>query len=103
MRWTSGCRTTSFDVNCVNATPSTPGSTFITCLRPDSCCLGRSVCVMSPVTTAFEPKPYHVVRRFSHRPRVGLHFLADIAGEKAKPLPRLHRRTHQHYAAHAIG
>ena len=35
----------------VNATPSTPRSTSITCFRPERCCRGRSICVMSPVTT----------------------------------------------------
>ena len=40
--------------------PVTPCRTLPTCLSPDSLPRGKSVCVMSPVTTAREPKPMRV-------------------------------------------
>ena len=33
---------------------------FIASTRPDTLPVGRSICVMSPVTTAFEPNPSRV-------------------------------------------
>ena len=60
MRCTSGWRTTSSALKNVKATPSTPRSTSIAWRRPERCWRGRSICVMSPVTTALEPKPRRV-------------------------------------------
>ena len=37
-----------------------PASTSRTCIRPDRWSRGRSICVTSPVTTTFEPKPSRV-------------------------------------------
>src|SRR5262249_14110708 len=60
MRCTSLWRTTSRWPNSTNSMPSMPRSTSRTCTSPDRCSRGRSICVTSPVTTTFEPKPRRV-------------------------------------------
>ena len=40
--------------------PSTWPTTFMASIRPEVRPLGRSICVMSPVITAFDPKPSRV-------------------------------------------
>ena len=55
MRATSGWRTTSRAVKKVKLMPSTPRSTSRASFSPDFWCLGRSIWVRSPVTTAVEP------------------------------------------------
>ena len=40
-----------------NAIPSIEPRMSCTWIRPDACSRGRSICVTSPVTTTFEPKP----------------------------------------------
>src|SRR6476659_8299715 len=44
----------------MNAMPSTLPTTFITSTRPDWRAAGRSICVTSPVMTAFDPNPRRV-------------------------------------------
>src|SRR5579859_2430887 len=50
-RW----RTTSRSLKCTNLIPGVSASTVRASFRPDSLPLGKSICVMSPVITAFEP------------------------------------------------
>jgi hypothetical protein len=47
----------------VKAIPRTPRNMSMTVRRPDCLEVGKSTCVMSPVTTALEPKPMRVVQR----------------------------------------
>ena len=44
----------------VKAMPRTPRKMSITVRKPDCLEFGRSTCVISPVTTALEPKPIRV-------------------------------------------
>src|SRR5215471_14089279 len=60
IRWTSLCRTTSRWSKCTNAIPSIEPRISCTWMSPDAWSRGRSTCVMSPVTTTFEPKPSRV-------------------------------------------
>src|SRR3954467_11846137 len=60
MRCTSLWRTTSLWPNSTNVMPSMFCSTSRTCTRPERCSRGRSIWVMSPVTTTLEPKPRRV-------------------------------------------
>src|SRR5436305_2822602 len=60
IRWTSLCRTTSWWPKRMNAIPSTEARMPCTWMRPEACSRGRSICVTSPVTTTFEPKPSRV-------------------------------------------
>ena len=60
MRATSGWRTTSLLSNSVKAMPRTSRSTRRASISPEGWPRGRSICVMSPVTTAREPKPIRV-------------------------------------------
>src|SRR6266581_764573 len=78
MRCTRGWRTTSSLLNAVNAIPRTWARIFCTATMPLFCPRARSICVMSPVTTAFEPKPMRVRNIFrSERdtPHLGQDFL----------------------------
>ena len=60
MRATSGCRTTSALVKRVRAIPRTSDSTCCASISPLLWPRGKSTWVVSPVTTAFEPKPIRV-------------------------------------------
>src|SRR5207253_3113040 len=60
IRWTSLCRTTSSCPNRTNAMPSIEPRMSCTWISPEACSRGRSICVTSPVTTTFEPKPSRV-------------------------------------------
>ncbi len=44
----------------MNAMPSIEPRMSCTWISPDACSRGRSICVTSPVTTTFEPKPSRV-------------------------------------------
>jgi hypothetical protein len=57
---TSGWRTTSASVKRMKPIPSTPSRIRTASTRPLRWPDGRSICVMSPVTTAFESKPRRV-------------------------------------------
>src|SRR3954451_7322700 len=60
IRCTSLCRTTSSCPTSTTPMPSTSRRMSRTWIRPDACSRGRSIWVMSPVTTIFEPKPSRV-------------------------------------------
>ena len=60
MRWTNGWRTTSRAENRVTLMPSISCSSRTAWRRPDFLATGRSIWVMSPVTTAVDPKPIRV-------------------------------------------
>ena len=60
MRATSGWRTTSAEVKRVVAMPFTSRSTCSASIRPETVPLGRSIWLVSPVTTALAPKPIRV-------------------------------------------
>ena len=148
---TSLWRTTSRSSNYTNEMPSIAPTTFIASTSPDVRPVGRSICVMSPVITAFDPKPEprqehlhlfggrvlrlveddervvqraaahernrrdldraaldvprhaldveHVVERIVERPQIRIHFLLQVARQKAELLARLDRRTRQDDAA----
>ena len=57
---TISCRTTSLYVRNTRAIPSTPSSTSSACTRPLFLSRGRSIWVISPVTTTLEPSPNRV-------------------------------------------
>src|SRR6185503_21087293 len=57
---TSGWRTTSRSVKVTNRMPSMSRNSSCASLSPDCLPAGRSICVTSPVTTAFEPYPSRV-------------------------------------------
>ena len=69
-----------------------PPTTFIASTSPDGRPDGRSICVMSPVTTAFDPKPKRVSRIVLARPAVEagekLGFLPGDLQEKVNPYLR---------------
>src|SRR6266480_4853951 len=120
MRCTSGWRTTSSLLNAVNAIPRTSASIFWTATMPLFCPRARSICVMSPVTTAFEPKPMRVRNIFicsgvvfwassrmtnewfRERPQVRIDLLSEVAGQEPQALARLDCGPHQHDALHGI-
>src|SRR5262249_6688991 len=54
---TSLCRTTSRSSKYTNEMPSIALTTFMASTSPDTRPIGRSICVTSPVMTAFAPKP----------------------------------------------
>src|SRR6185312_11258858 len=60
IRCTSLWRTTSASEKRTKAMSGTPSSTPITFTRPERWSRGRSIWVMSPVTTTFEPNPSRV-------------------------------------------
>src|SRR5579884_1122033 len=57
---TSGCRTTSLSPNSKNLIPSTLRRICRASRNPDFLPSGKSICVTSPVTTAFDPNPSRV-------------------------------------------
>ena len=60
IRCTRACRTTSDSVRRMMATSSTPLSTRMASFRPETLSAGRSIWVISPVMTIFDPKPRRV-------------------------------------------
>src|SRR5258706_784855 len=88
---TSGWRTTSSDWNSWIAMPRKPRSTVRDWMRPEAWPLARSICVTSPVTTAFEPKPMRVRNIFICS---GVVFCASsrITNEWLSVLPRMNAR-----------
>src|SRR5436189_155378 len=91
MSWTIRWRTTSFAPSRMNRRPSIPVRISSTTTSPDLDPAGRSIWVMSPLTTTLEPNPSRVRNIFicRHR-RTG----QDDPGHVAV-LERLHRRGHR--------
>ena len=58
--WTSGWRTTSRSSKSTKRIPSICESSCCASRKPEVLPCGRSTCVTSPVTTAFEPNPMRV-------------------------------------------
>ena len=88
---TRGCLTTSLFVSFINAISSTLDKTLVATSRPDTVSLGRSFCVISPVTTTFEPNPIRVRNIFIC---AGVVFCASsrIINALSNVLPRIYAR-----------
>src|SRR5229473_2723107 len=126
------CRTTSFSPKCTTAMPPIFPQTSSASINPDFLPGGKSICVMSPVMTAFELNPSrvrnificslvvfcassritkeafqlgrvdHVVKRVVQWAHVRVDLLLQRPRQKAQTLARFHRGPRQNNAVYLL-